>query len=359
MSRFPFAAVILLVLPRAAPGSEADVPASGPERNLTFIATSDVHYDAFENEDRNDRVRDTLRHMNGIAGVDWPADLGGGPVEPPRAVLVLGDIIDDGDRTVDGKAQGARQWELYVSDFGFDGTDGILHFPVFEGVGNHDGPPVSCERSGFSFQAELRQRNVRRLERGSLAGADDQRLHTSWDWDGVHFVQLNLYPADRPHPAVKYSPQYHDPQGALSFLRRDLAERVGPGGRPVVLLSHYGFDCDWWHPDDWKALYDAVRPYNIALYIHGHTGTKCYEWKPDGADRPMTVINTGQTENGFFVIQCAGDRLRAAYRAKDWTESPGPDGKPQRTWNGSWRWMHLLDRRIQAVAPGPASPTRG
>ena len=53
--------------------SEAQLPVGGTEtqaqRNIAFIVTSDVHYDAFENEDRNDRVRNTLKHMNAIGDV--------------------------------------------------------------------------------------------------------------------------------------------------------------------------------------------------------------------------------------------------------------------------------------------------
>ncbi|KPK48876.1 MAG: hypothetical protein AMK72_05895, partial [Planctomycetes bacterium SM23_25] len=74
-------------------GQPAAGPPPRPPRDLTFLVTSDVHYDAFENEDRNDRTRDTLRHMNEIAGVAWPAPLGGDPIRRPRGVLVLGDVL--------------------------------------------------------------------------------------------------------------------------------------------------------------------------------------------------------------------------------------------------------------------------
>jgi hypothetical protein len=53
-------------------------------------------------------------------------------------------------------------------------------------------------------------------------------------------------------PLVKrYSPVWHHPQGALTFLTDDLARNVGTSGRPVVLPSHCGFDTDWWHTNDW------------------------------------------------------------------------------------------------------------
>ena len=195
------------------------------DRNVTFIATSDVHYDAFENEDRNDRVRDTLRHINNVTNLVWPAEFGGDAIASPRGVVVLGDVIDDGDRVYLGKHQTPRQWHQFAADFGFDGKDGILNFPVFETWGNHDGPPAGAEKFGFSFQRQLKERNLRRQQRGSLANLSTNGLHYSWDWDDLHFVMLGIYPADRQNPLVpRYSPVWHDPQGALSFLKEDLAK---------------------------------------------------------------------------------------------------------------------------------------
>ena len=355
-----------VILAATAAAGELEGQAQRTKRDVTFIATSDVHYDAFENEDRNGRVRDTLRHMNEIGSLAWPAQLGGGTIAKPRAVVVLGDVLDDGDRMFQEKVQGAQQWEYFKVDFGLDGTDGLLKFPVFEGAGNHDGPPAGREKSGFSFQAEEKKRNALRKEKGWLANLAAGGLHYSWDWDDVHFVQLNLYPADRQHALIKYSPQYHDPQGALTFLKQDLASQVGTSGRPVVLMSHCGFDTDWWHPDDWKAAYEAAKPYNVILYLYGHTGTGLRDWKPEGEEKPLNCINTGQTENGFFVVQILDDRLRAAYRIKQWTETKTPGAPPQKTWTGNWEWKYPLEKKISAptaearfpqAAPPAAKPS--
>jgi cytolysin (calcineurin-like family phosphatase) len=338
--------------------SHAQGLAGGPDRDVTFLATSDCHYKTAENDDMNVRVRDTVRQMNEIAGVAWPEKLGGGAINRPRAVLVLGDILDDGDRMVEGKNQGAEQWKHYLADFGLDGTDGLLKYPVFEGVGNHDGPPAGRERYGFSYQAELKGRNVRRREKGWLTNLADNRLHYSWDWDDVHFVQLNLYPADRQHAGIKYSPAYHDPQGALTFLKQDLQKFVGRTGRPVVLLSHCGFDTDWWHAEDWQAAYDAAKPYKVVLYMYGHTGTGLRQWKPEREQESLSCVNTGQTENGFFVVQLLRDRLRLAYRVKQWTEVKTEGAKPKRTWDGTWQWKHLLEKKIAVPAAGQAEAAR-
>ena len=313
---------------------------------VTWIVTSDCHYDAFENEDRNQRVRQTVLEMNAIAQRSWPEPLGADPIERPRGVLVLGDVIDDGDRLLDGRHQTPVQYAHFLADFGLDGTDGLLQYPVFEGWGNHDGPPRGKEKHGFSFQGQLQQRNAIRLARGLIAHVSDNGLHYSWDWEQVHFVQLNIYPADQQHPSIRYSAQWHDPQGALRFLKQDLAERVGTSGRPVVLLAHCGFDTDWWSPEDWQQLYEAVRPYQVILYMYGHSGTGLRQWAPEGESRPLQCVNTGQTENGFFVVQVAGGRLRLAYRVKTHKVTRGPDNKPLFDWDGGWEWKHGLERTL-------------
>ena len=323
--------------------------ASGLAADVTFLVTSDSHYDAFENEDRNERNRATVVAMNHIAELTWPEKLGGERIGTPRAVLLLGDVLDDADRRFQGKSQGQQQWAYFVADFGLDGTDGRLKFPVFEGWGNHDGPPAGKERHGFSFQAQLKQRNQLRKAKGLISDLSDNGLHYSWDWDGVHFVQLNLYPGDEPHPKTRYSPAYHHPQRSLSFLRADLAANVAKSGRPVVLVHHYDLQgTDWWHDDERNAYREAIGDYNVVAVFHGHTGTGVYKWQ--GLD----VVNTGQTENGFFVVQITDTRLRLAYRLKDGQQrGKKPDGTTDYEWGGAWTWRHLLDKPV--LRPGKAS----
>ena len=373
---------LVFALASIRPGSAGDAaveptvePAAEP---ITFIVTSDSHYDAFENEDRNERTRVTIEEMNRIQEARWPDEIGGGPIGHPAGVLVLGDVIDDGDRVIDGKSQSAVQWARYVADFGLDGTDGLLRYPVQECVGNHDGPPQGRERFGFSFQAELKRRNLIRKEKGRISSLSADGLHSSWDWGPVHLVMLNLYPGSSPHPKTRYSPAYHDPQKSLEFLKADLAERVGKSGRPVILLHHYDLQgSDWWHEEERKAYYDAIRDYDVIAIFHGHTGTGVYGWKP-GADekgelakggdtkddaegdvrkgdaaKPLDVVNTGQTERGFFLVEVTETQFRVAYRVKR---------ERDKAWDGTWTWTHFLRKELPrraCVAPGILSGPRG
>lgn len=156
----------------------------------------------------------------------------------------------------------------------FDGTDALLKFPVFEGWGNHDGPPEKfIKQQRLSVQSEIKRRNAARLEKKLISNVSANGLHYSWDWSGIHFVQTNLYPADKQNSKVRYSLPWHDPQNALQFVKDDLAAHVADSGRPVIIMAHCGFDTDWWVADDWTAFYQAVKPYNVIAYFHGHSGT--------------------------------------------------------------------------------------
>lgn len=325
------------------------LPAAEQERDVTFISASDPHYREPDHKhgNHNDLNRASVEEINRIAGMEWPEKAGGGVIEKPRGVLLLGDVIDDGDMARGGRNLSAEQYGFFLKDFGFDGTDGLLKYPVYEGWGNHDGPPIGKEKNGFSFQARLKERNELRKQKGMVANLCPKGLHYSWDWGGVHFVQLNIYPADKQNPAVRYSPVWHDPQGSLTFLKEDLAKNVGTSGRPVVLTAHCGFDTDWWIKEDWAALHAAAKSYNVVLYIYGHTGTGVREWAPEGESKKWTCINDGHADAGFFVIQIKGDRLRAAYRMKEGLKfSKGPDGKNQHEWNGGWGWSWFVDKKI-------------
>src|SRR4051794_23863515 len=98
----PLLTLLLSAAPFAAASAADPAPPAKAGRNVTFVATSDSHYDAFQDEDRNARNRDTIEHLNKITELTWPEALGGGRVDRPRGVCLLGDVIDDGDKKVMG-----------------------------------------------------------------------------------------------------------------------------------------------------------------------------------------------------------------------------------------------------------------
>jgi len=106
---------------------------------VTFLSTSDSHYRETDHKAgcHNDLNRASIEEMNRIAGVPWPAQPGSDKITKPRGVVVLGDLIDDGERAENGRKISAEQCSFFRSDFGLDGSDGRLKYPVFEGWGNH------------------------------------------------------------------------------------------------------------------------------------------------------------------------------------------------------------------------------
>lgn len=66
---------------------------------------------------------------------------------------------------------------------------------------------------------------------------------------------------------------------------------------------------------------------------------------PEGEVRLLAVINTGQTENGFFAAEITPQRMRLGYQVK--IDAAVVD-QPQ------WEWMYLLD---QPLAPPGAKST--
>ena len=65
---------------------------------MTFISTSNFHYrELHRKENHNDLNRAAVEAINGIVGVTWPEKLGGDRISRPRGVVVLADVIDDGN----------------------------------------------------------------------------------------------------------------------------------------------------------------------------------------------------------------------------------------------------------------------
>jgi cytolysin (calcineurin-like family phosphatase) len=162
---------------------------------------------------------------------------------------LLGDITE----------QRPLAWPAFTNDWGLTG-ERLLHFPVYEGFGNHDclDPAVPNH---------IKERNPLRPH---LSNISSNGYHYSWDWDSVHFVCLNLFPGnemDTQHPP-------HDPKGSLDFLIQDLAAKVGNSGRPVITCHHYGLDENsnlWWTDQQRTNFFEAVKNYNLIYVLAGHT----------------------------------------------------------------------------------------
>jgi hypothetical protein len=276
--------------------------------DVTFFVSSDTHYGRENNAAINRRVIDA---MNALPGQALPASVGGGVVRTPRGVVLNGDLLDEGF----DKESAPTNWAEFCRDYGLTGEDGRLCFPLYEGFGNHDGGPVK------SFvRAGIKERNSRRT---GLAGISADGHHYSWDWDHVHLVQLNLFGGSGPQDVKGVNPAEHDPQGALDFLRDDLAKHVGTSGRPVIVFQHFawvGGMADWWQPEAKERFYEVVKPYRVACLINGHShGASFAPWKD------LLTVHDGSTARGegdtgdFMVVRVTATELILAQRKLDGT----------------------------------------
>ena len=173
---------------------------------------------------------------------------------------------------------------------------------VFDGLGNHDVDGTSSRV--IDFVRDRRRSTIR-------SGYIDPLPHYSWDWHDVHFVQLNVFAGNTPHPA---KPEIN-PMLALSFLENDLANHVGDSGRPVVLIQHYGFETfsapDWWTADHVGDLWDALDGYNVVLILNGHIHYRpgasalqretTFDWDGSGGRPGIPTFNVGASRYGAWT----------------------------------------------------------
>ncbi len=336
-------ALLLTACPTVEPEPEPEPEEPGvPERvptDITFYAFGDPQYGG-GSEDKNTFQ---VAALDAFAGTPWPADLPGGgePVTDPLGVIIAGDLTQNGQ---DGRIEplDSDQLGAFVADYGLTGAESELALPVYEGYGNHDfepDEPGDWAEFDWRFWYDedptpmvdlVAERNAGRVGLSRVAPGDAG--HYSWDWDWVHFVQVNLCPADEASDESDTS-AVRDPRGALSFLVEDLEQVVADSGRPVVVIAHYGFDAfsreaRWWTDEQREAFMEAVEDYNVVAYLHGHVHAT-YEYAWEG----MTVLNLGSpyyanyNDDGrghFTAIRITDDFLVAA--DVGWTpEAQGTD----------------------------------
>lgn len=224
------------------------------ERNVQFFATADPQYDL---GDGGQLANVTMSHL--VERIrQQPAY---------RGIIVAGDLTHQGCEF---------QWDMYK-----DSISDYSRF-VYDGLGNHDVGEDDWNGDCFwgrnppnpspvydDIKADMTER------KRSTTPTAEQNPHYSWDWHDVHFVQLNLFPANE--KATDAGDNYNEPYNALDFLILDLAKYVGSSGRPVVIAHHYGFDSFstdtgdvWWTEAQRAAYWNAIASYNVVAIFTGH-----------------------------------------------------------------------------------------
>ena len=221
-------------------------------------------------------------------------------------------LIIAGDLTQNARNQEFRWYEKLIA--------GKEKF-VYDGLGNHD----YNESSGFlelNWNAtDAIQQYVCCRDRDTPTTHSTENFNYSWDWNNVHFVQLNLYPCDDNDSRAR-DLRDHDCNESLTWLKNDLSSKVGGSNRPVVLIHHYGFDDlstqesnnfddEWWTRQERKNYWSAIADYNVIgiLTGHIHTGAASFHkrWdRPDGLTSGPKYFNsfiTGGSVGGSYYLK--------------------------------------------------------
>ena len=300
----PRAFVLFVFCLGAAGDKRADAQTESNAIDVTFIFTNDVHACRMASglslgcaaQGKTDD--NLLRHIDAINKITesaWPADIGGMPtgleragqkIDTPLGVVVGGDLTDDGGGQVTLPSEGTQLLQFshrYQQGVGPD----RVHFPVYLGLGNHDldqdGPP----QHGDWYRRELRDFVEINHRPGVFfkppvpaSNYDVDSDSYSWDWGGLHLVQLHRFGGDTRKSAVS----------GLAWLKNDLAANASDG-KPVILFQHYGWDGfsterwdsaaktfddegegddHWWSEAERQALLDILAGYNVIGLFHGH-----------------------------------------------------------------------------------------
>jgi len=229
----------------------ADAAAAPP--SVTFFVASDSHFGARGMDEVNRRL---VEQMNALAGTKFPDELGG-TVAAPRGVLFTGDTTDTGS---------LEEFAGFERVYGLTGRDGLLRFPVFEAIGNHD----------LNQSSPIKQR-VRERHGG---------VDYAWDWDDLRLICLDMYPD----------------AATVEWLEGELA-RLGTQ-RPAILFFHYsleGYYSDFWEAAEKDAFARAIAGYNVVAIFHGHEHrVGHYFWRGYPVFRPGAPRHSS---HAFLVVR--------------------------------------------------------
>lgn len=328
-----------------APEAE-DAPARA-EDGVTFVFATDIHACLVngghlspncQQEGKTDE--NLLRHIEAINTLEtmhWPSEIGGVRTtlrhagkrfSRPLGVVMGGDLTDDGGGQLKVPGEG-RQLQQFISRYQQGTGPDHIHFPVYAGLGNHDldqdgtPPNINWYRREMRDYVQMNHRST--VFYKAPVPSEDYDIGSdcySWDFGGVHLVQMQRFGGDASHGAAS----------CLDWLKQDLNEYAA-SGKPVVLFQHYGWDPfsterwnstkhdfdvtgdgppHWWSDADRRALLDVVKPYNVVGIFHGHQHETPMVYNREGIDmfKPVAAFM-----GGFAVVNITGTTMEVVLAA--------------------------------------------
>ena len=256
--------------------AQAPTPSPTPAEppTLTFFVASDSHFGARGMDEAN---RVVVTQMNELPGTPYPPEIGG-TVDTPRGLIFTGDTTDNGL---------LEEFAEFEKVYGLDGKDGLLRYPVYESIGNHD----------LNTESPIRER----------AKARHGGLDYAWSWGDVRMICLDMYPDAK----------------TTDWLAREL-DRMGPN-RPVIVFCQYsieGYYSNGWNLDEKLAFARALKGHNVLAIFHGHEHRMGqYLWQGYPVFRPGSPRHSSHY---FLVVRVRARDLTVVawdFDKKRWTQS--------------------------------------
>ena len=287
-------------------------PQASGDDVVAFYLVSDTHFLADKNdpsrleESSTEHTARLVETLNKLPGTEIPERSGGGAVRKPSCVIHGGDVIDTGDKS--GKVQEVMQrteMAAFEKTMGLTGSDGALGFPIYEVHGNHDGPGGK----GHAIDRIIERNKTR----PGVTHISSNGLHYSWDVGDVHFINLGIVVGSVPGIARR---RRYAPRESLEFLVKDLEEKVGSSGRPVIITHHIDiprytvpvptdapFSDKEWDPADVGGFHAALKGYNVPGVFYGHThGRSVWRWDGASAQPGREQLTDAELETGDRVV---------------------------------------------------------
>lgn len=231
--------------------------------DFTFVHTTDTHVTGSEAPD-SPAAKDAVMFKE-IAALS----------PKPAFILNTGDVTESGLEAEFAVYRKVREANLPAD------------LPVFDAPGNHDCRWNPRGKEGF--------------EKGTR-----QKLWQSFDRENVHFVLLDS--------TVLLQHWGHFDREQLDWLAKDLAK--AGRDKPVVIGFHHFFGrengSDSAQIDNYAALLDVIRPYNVKLFLVGH-GHSDLLWNIDGVP---AIMARGLYQGSYHLIQVSKDKLRILRRSE-------------------------------------------
>jgi cytolysin (calcineurin-like family phosphatase) len=251
-------------------------------------------------------LRATARVVNVVSkGGVWPSQIDGtatgftgGPIAPPRGVVLVGDIT--------GWGTAPAEIPTYRRYFEKGNTSESINYPAFIGLGNHDVDDADRDPTTAAAYRGQYWQFIDSRHRGAGAAVpvtnfDDSSHNYSWDWQSVHLIQTHRFPGDIGYGLASSVP----------FVSSDL-KKYASDGRPVFLFHHYGMDAfgtqdRWWTAAQRTAYRDALKGYGVTAIFAGHSHYPMqYSWeglRVFQVNNAKAEIDAGNNDgNGSFAI---------------------------------------------------------